>query len=139
MKKPLKIGLLVTFLLGLAGLAIGLYMYNLGQKDLQKVKPDYVLTAVDIQKEFEANESGATEKYVDKILEITGRISSSREEGGRIISIILKTENDLSSVICVFGEGINPADVDISSPVTVRGELSGFLMDVLLNNCVIIK
>lgn len=139
MKKPFKIGLIAVFLLGLAGLAVGLYMFNLGQKNLHKIKPDYKITAVDLLKEFANNESAASEKYVDKILEVSGSILQVKTVEGKARSIILDTGNQLSSVICDLAEAINPDDIDASLPISIRGELSGFLMDVLLNNCVIVK
>ncbi len=139
MKKPLKIGLITVFLLGLAGLVVGLYMFNLGQKNLHKIKPDYKITAVDLLKEFANNESAASEKYVDKILEVSGSVLQVKTVEGKAKSIILDTGNQLSSVICDLAEELNPDDIDASVPILIRGELSGFLMDVLLNNCVIVK
>lgn len=139
MKKPVWIALIFVFVLGLAGLLVGLYLYNLPQKDLNKVKPDYVITAVDLLKEFGADETAATEKYVDKILEITGSIALVKTVDGRVRSITLNTGNELSSVICDLHNDADPDDIGAAGPITIRGELSGMLMDILLNNCVIVK
>jgi len=126
-------------LLGLAGLGIGLYLFNKEDKNLQKEKPEYVITSIDLQKAFENNEAGSITKYVNKIIEVTGTIESVKTSEDNITSLVLKTESGLSSVICTLSTQSDPVMLTAGKEVTIRGECSGFLMDVLLNNCFIIK
>jgi hypothetical protein len=137
MKPYVKIILLVVFLVGIASVLIGLSMYFKKHSDLSKTKPDYVITAKVLQKEFEDNEKSASEKYINKILEVSGTISTVSQDSS-IINIALKTGSDLSSVICTFGT-TDLSKFKTGEDVTIRGECSGILMDVLLNNCVLIR
>jgi hypothetical protein len=139
MKQIFKVALIVVFLIVLAGIANALYLFFKQHKSLDKVKPDFVITATYLQKEFEDNETAAVTKYVNMIIEVSGTIVSVKTGEGNVLNVSLKTGSDFSAVICTF-----PATSDISQftdgkEVTIRGECSGFLMDVLLNNCVLVK
>ena len=139
MKPSFKIIILITWLIGLVGLFIGLYMYNLEAEDLQKAKPDFVITAASLQKAFEDNEAAANTKYSDKIIEVSGMIESVKPGEDEAVSISLKTESPLSNVICTFQSGTAPAVFKVGVQITLRGKYSGFLTDILLNNCVVVK
>jgi hypothetical protein len=139
MKSRIKIALVVVFFIALAGFGIGLYLLKKEHKDLQNVNPDYVITAVDLQKAFEDNEVSATTRYVNRVIEVTGVIESVKTVEENALNISLKTGSDLSLVICTFPSANNSANLIPGNQVTIRGECSGYLMDVLLNNCVLIK
>ena len=138
MKSKVKIALVGIFLFGVLSLVIGLSLYFKKHKDLSATKPDYVVTAVMLQKEFEDNEKTASDKYINKIIEVNGTILSVTQADSNSINLSLKTESDLSSVICTFA-ATDPLKFRAGEDVTIRGECSGFLMDVLLNNCALIK
>lgn len=126
-------------ILAVAGLLAAIYMYNKPQKNMQNQKADFEVTATDLQLEFKSDEAAAHQKYIGKNVEVTGKVISVNIEEDKVVSIILETPDEMSSVICTFNEKMDPKAIDPSRPVKVRGELSGFLMDVLLNNCVLIK
>lgn len=139
MKTSYKIALFAVFFLALAGILFGLYMFNLQSADLKKADPDFRISATDFQKSFENNESDANTTYLNKIIEVTGNIESLKPGEGKAISISLKTDNPLSNVICTFQATPDTSAIKPGDRVTIRGEYSGFLMDILLNNCVIIQ
>lgn len=137
--KPFTKFLYILVILVIAGLIGGVYMFNKPQKNLQNQKADFILTASELHKEFTADEPAANQKYIGKSIEITGKVTSVNIENDKAVSVILETSDNTSSVICTFRNSIDPKEIDTLKPVTIRGELSGFLMDVLLNNCVLIK
>ena len=139
MKTYVKILLGVVVFIALGGIGAALYFFNLQHKNLGKAKPDFVITAIDLQKAFEDNESAATAKYVNKVIEVRGSIESVKPGEGNILNVTLKTGSDLSSVICTFARDADPSKLNAGNQVTIRGECSGFLMDVLLNDCSLIK
>jgi len=139
MKRYVKILLGVVLFFALAGIGTALYLFNMQHKDIGKAKPDFVITAIDLQKAFEDNETAATAKYVKKILEIEGEVESVKTGEANVLNVTIKSGSDLSSVICTFVRVTDPAKFTAGSRVIVRGECSGFLMDVLMNNCVKIK
>ena len=139
MKTYVKVALFFVSFIALAGILAALYMYNLKHTDMAKAKPDFVITATALLKEFEDNEAAASAKYINKIVEITGTVATVKPAENNIVNISLVTESDLSSVICTFTAISDPSSVKAGDAITLRGECSGFLMDVLLNNCVILK
>jgi len=138
MKKHIMIALFVVFFMALAGILAALYLFNLQHKDLLKVKPDFVFTATDLQKAFDEDEAAATAKFVNKIIEVTGIIESVKTGEGNILSVTLKTGSVFSSVICTFPPGTDSSVFVVGKQVVIRGECSGLLMDILLNNCVVV-
>ena len=139
MKPYLKIAIIAIVLIGLAGAGMGFYFFNKKHQDLLKTRPDFIVSSIDLQKEFETDESAATAKYGNKIIEVSGIIGSVKSGEEEILSVSLNTGSDLSSVICTIPSKTDMSTFIKGSPITIRGECSGFLMDVLLNNCVIVK
>lgn len=138
MKTSVWIALAVLLFLFLAGAGAGIYLFNKKHKDLLKTKPDFTLSASELQKEFGNNEQAATAKYVNRILEVSGVIASVNLNDDKTISITLVTESDLNSVICTFPSVSDSTLLKKGLTVTLRGECSGYLTDVLLNNCSVI-
>jgi hypothetical protein len=137
MKKNLKIALIAITIIALAGAAAGFYMYNLKPKDLGKIKPDFIVNASELQSSFEENETAAALKYVNKIVEVSGEVGSVEPGENNSVNISLKTNSSFSSVICTFPSGAVSENIKEGSQLSIRGECSGYLMDVLLNNCVV--
>ncbi len=135
MKSYVKIALFAVTFIAIAGILAALYMFNLKHTDMSKAKPDFIITATALQKEFENNETTASAKYINKILEVTGTIASMTVADSNNTNISLKTGSDISSVICTFQAVKDPSYFKTGEEITLRGECSGFLMDVLLNNC----
>lgn len=139
MKTYVKVALAVVVIIAVSSILAGLYFYNLKSADLAKTRPDFVITASALQKAFENNETESSSRYIKKILEVTGKISSVKSAENNAVNISLATDNDLSSIICTFPvlkdeSAFKPGDI-----ITLRGECSGYLMDVLLNNCAVIR
>jgi hypothetical protein len=137
MKKYLKFIIGGILLLVIAGAGAGLYMFNLKPKNLAKAKPDFVMTATDLQKAFDENEAAATAKYVGKIIEVSGEIASVKTVEHSFVNVTLKTGSDMSSVICTFPPENKPPESSSRAAAVIRGVCSGYLMDVLLNNCAV--
>ena len=135
MKTYVKVVLFFVFFIAVSAILAALYFYNLKHTDMSKAHPDFVITATALLKEFEDNETSASAKYVNKILEVDGIIGSINTAKDNILTISLRTESDLSSVICTFPAIADPSKFRAGDSITLRGECSGFLMDVLLNNC----
>jgi len=139
MKTYVKVALFVVAFIALSAILAALYMYNLKHTDMAKTKPDFIISAAALQQEFEDNETSASKKYINKILEVSGTIASVKPAQNNILSISLVTKSDLSSVICTFPAVSDPSEFRTGESITLRGECSGFLMDVLLNNCAVLE
>jgi tRNA_anti-like len=135
MKNWIKVALFAVVFLAVAAVWFGLHEFNLKHPDTSKVKPDFVVTATALQKEFEDNEKEASSKYIKKIIEVSGTIATVTPADSTHINVSLKTGSDISSVICTFTASGDHPKFLTGEEITLRGECSGFLMDVLLNNC----
>jgi hypothetical protein len=138
MKYYVKIALFFVVFIAIGSILAALILFNKKHPDTAKVKPDFVLTATVLQKDFENNETAASSKYINKILEVSGTIVSVTPADSTNTNISLKTGNELSSVICTFHKLNDTPKLIPGDEIRLRGECSGFLMDVLLNNCSII-
>jgi hypothetical protein len=138
MKYYVKIALFFVVFIAIGSILAALILFNKKHPDTAKVKPDFVLTATVLQKDFENNETAASSKYINKILEVTGTIVSVTAADSTNTNISLKTGNEMSSVICTFHKLADTSRFIPGNEISLRGECSGFLMDVLLNNCSII-
>lgn len=137
--RPYRLIILLSVLVfGLSGFYMGIYEFYRAPADVAGLKPDFIFTADDIQKQFADDETAASAKYINKIIEVSGVVASVEESGKNQYNIALKTGNDMSSVICTVKTP--PAiTVNEGDKISIRGECSGYLMDVLMNNCVIVK
>lgn len=138
MKTYIKIALFVVTFIALSAILAALYMFNLKHADMAKAKPDFVITASLLQKDFETDETAASTKYINKILEVTGKIASVVKGENNIVNISLATGSDLSSVICTCPTIPDPSKFNPGDEIRLRGKCSGMLMDVQLNNCSVI-
>jgi hypothetical protein len=135
MKNWIKIALFAVLFIAVAVVLFGLHEFNLKHPDTSKVKPDFVVTATALQKDFDDNEKTASSKYINKIIEVRGTIATVTPADSTHINVSLKTGSDISSVICTFSTTGDHSKFRTGEEIVLRGECSGFLMDVLLNNC----
>ena len=138
MKPYIKIALFVVLFIVVSAILAALILYNKKHIDTATVKPDFIITATALQKEFEDNDATASARYINKIIEVTGNIVSITQSDSTNTNISLKTGNDMSSVICASRSIDDPSKFNAGEEITLRGECSGFLMDVLLKNCAVI-
>ena len=130
-------GLILVLVAG--GILAALYLYNMQGKDLQKVKPDFILSASELQGAFEADEAAASSNYINKIIEVSGEIESVKEGENQTLVVTLKTENPVSAVSCTFQTASGKPEFSEGDYISLRGQCSGFLMDVIMNNCTLVN
>ena len=90
--------------------------------------------------DFEDDESHANELYLGKILEVSGTVKEYVEKDGSSPQLLLATESMMGDVSCNFEEGSIDASIAAAlagQKVSVKGECTGYLMDVVLERCVL--
>ncbi|MDB4286343.1 OB-fold putative lipoprotein [bacterium] len=135
--KPLYKVLIAIILLGIvAAFAVGYLTANKEHVDLNAEKADITLPASQLFDEYEADEAAADAKYLNNIIEVEGVVESVNptDEGGA--TVMIKNESDMFGVSCAFLK--NPEFIP-GQNVTVRGNCTGFLMDVNLSRCVAVN
>ncbi|HXB07895.1 MAG TPA: hypothetical protein VNW04_12275 [Puia sp.] len=85
---------------------------------------------------YQMDEHGSDQKYLGKVISVTGRLNEIQHTGNSIIWI-LSTQPGGGGINCqIFaGTTVNP-EPKTGDQVTVKGRCTGFLMDVNLADCV---
>lgn len=106
------------------------YVYQ-DHRDISSESSEFVLTASEISLEFSNTPSKAEVKYLNKTIEISGRVSEVNENS--------LTVND--QVFCQFSDKIN-SKIKIDSEIKIKGRLIGYddlLEQVKLDQCHILN
>ena len=117
----------------------GIYKIYKPHRNVEGEEAVATLTAINMYQEFSKNESGANQKWLGKVVEVSGRISSV-SNAGKYVSLNLAATAD-GGVNCSLLKNDLPADEKFNQgdSVTVKGKCTGFLMDVNLVDCIIKK
>jgi hypothetical protein len=112
---------------------IGLFSYNYvmtsGGRDLEKETSEFSVSATAIFGDFSANAEMATKKYLNKAVEITGKVTNITEN---VITLDGK-------VSCQFEAS---EKVNLDSQVKIKGRVTGYddlLEELKLDQCLIVK
>ena len=102
------------------------------------------VTAMKLSEDYKANEIAADAKYKGNTLEVSGTISDIGTDVLNTPYVTFNTgEYSFLGVQCMFGESDSPVLAKLSKgqALTVRGSVEGGgkVMNVLLNNCQIVK
>jgi len=120
------------------------YWYGFLRKEtpIEKMKPDFELSADSLLSQFLANEKNATEKFVGKILLLKSTIFSVEKDDRGNISLILI--DPISGVTCSIDslQAIKQKSLIQSlsegQPIMIKGRCDGMLTDVKISRCMII-
>ena len=138
MRISLKTLIITLGVVVVVGLVIAFIMFNSSAKDLTRVKPDYSITSLELFSDFSADEKAASEKYIGKVLEIRGVLGAFDFRNTSSGTVTLITGDPTGMVICRLASSEDIPNLHIGDIITIKGECSGMLMDVLVNNCVIV-
>jgi hypothetical protein len=121
--------------------ARGYYLYNKPHASAGVSKAAFSIGADSLFAQYQADEHGADQKYLGKVIEVKGKLDQIQHNGAIEIWILSAATGALSG-----GGGINcqlfstdQAPTPRPQPgelVTIKGRCTGFLMDVNLADCV---
>lgn len=125
-----KIKLLIAFIVVIA-LSYIVYNYIMtnGVRDIRTEKSEFNLSASNIFSEFSNNSQVATAKYLNKTVEISGKVTS-------VIENVITLDSKISCQLLVSQE------IAIGNHVNIKGRITGYddlLEELKLDQCLIIK
>ena len=94
-------------------------------------------TADYIVKEYQADETIANKKYLDKAVEVTGEVAEVGKNQEGKITVSLKTSDAMTTVFCTLND--STAIVEPNKNITLKGVFIGFLSDVRIKDAIIKK
>jgi hypothetical protein len=135
MKKRAKIWIGILILI-LAACAYGWHMLNKPHTSAGDQSADVTVNADTLYHQFSSDENAANAKYMNKVIEVSGKLAEIQHNGNSEIWI-LSTQTGGGGINCQLfaGTKVDP-EPKPGDPVTVKGRCSGFLMDVNLSDCV---
>jgi hypothetical protein len=144
-----KIGVLILAVLIIASAIFGWREYYRKNEPVVNMTPAFIVTAEQIVKEFEANDSVPAKKYTGKLIAVSGNIKQVDKDEQGYFTVVLGSEGSMSSVRCAM-DSLYASDVQTlqkGQPATIKGMFTGFQKDesgllgsdIILNRCVIYK
>lgn len=130
MSKKVKIIGIILVVALLIGFSVFNYVFHGGARDLATEEVAFTVTSKNISAEFAANVAGATKKYSDKAIAVSGIVTAVSDS-------IVTIDN---TIICNF----KTPDTSIKNEqaITVKGRLVGFddlMGELKLDQCTINK
>ena len=140
MKKWKKTVTIIVALIVLAA-AYGAYLYNKKPADVRKLDAQVAISAPKLVEAFNKDETAANKLYLDKIIAVKGSISDIKTDSAtKQSTVFLDSGDPLAAVNCSFYEEESAAvqALQKGQQVTIKGQCTGKLLDVVLNKCSIV-
>lgn len=124
----------------LIGGGVAYYLYNKPHQNMEQADADLSIAADQLFKAFSEDENAANTAYLNKVVQVSGKVRSSLDENG-ITSVMLESGDEMSGVICQMDELNDNQRKEFSAgeDVTFKCMCTGMLMDVVLVRCVEVK
>jgi hypothetical protein len=136
MLKKILVFLLIA---GAIGGAVGYYLWHKPPRTAEDEKPFATVNADALFTEFSTDEVAATAKYLNKVLEINGKVADIKKDASGNTDVILETSDILGTVVCTLKNGANADGTEIGTTVDLKGICTGYLSDVILNQGVVLQ
>lgn len=129
---------LIAFLLGgITGGSIGLYLWFKPVTSTSELTAAYDLTANTLFADYQNDEAAANEKYLGKVLAISGTVAEIKTSESGKPALVLATDDPMFGVICEFEQASMVEGLEVGKKISLKGQCSGLLLDVVLSRCVI--
>lgn len=138
--KPNKIKFIVGSLF-IVFLLYAFYLFDKKPLHTKETKIDFIVSAEAIGKEYILNEKQANEKYVTKTLVVIGKIKEIDFEKGKSIITVKSIGNQNDNVICnmLTEENSHIVKLRKGDTVKIKGVCTGYLLDVMLDQCIVFE
>ena len=120
----------------LSGFGYAYYVWNKPARDVSNEK-GIKISAVAIFDSFENNEQAANVSFLNKAIEVTGKVANIKTNQAGNIVVYLQSDDPVFGVNCTFRQ--NPGTIEKADTITFKGICTGYLSDVILNEGVLVK
>lgn len=140
MKKIWITLLVVVAMVALSLLGGYLYVRYMPEKSISKQAPDFSMTATELAGEFDADPAASNNKFIDRVIEVTGVVSEISTDQNNAIVFILREKETPTGVLCTLNEKFTPKAerYKVGDTVVLKGICTGMLFEVVLNRCIIV-
>jgi Flp pilus assembly protein CpaB len=135
--KQMKIILLaVVILAAIAAGYVWLFIWNKPQTNVEQAKGIQVEAKLLFQA-YSSNEQQANAAYLEKIVEVTGEVKTVTRNAEGFMVVLLKTDDPMFGINCTLEQ--NEVVMKEGETVTLKGICTGYLTDVVVIRCIVIK
>jgi|FLOH01.1.fsa_nt_gi hypothetical protein len=120
------------------------FIYNKPHDDIEKAKPDYIISATECYQHYVAGKNNELENYTGTVLQIVG-VPTSIEKNDSLAVIVFAFDSGMygdEGIRCTMLPSHNEKanNISLSEKVTIKGYCSGYNdTDVILEQCSIIN
>jgi hypothetical protein len=139
----MKKAVLALAVLALIGGAYGYYEYNRGHESMSSAAATESVAATEVFQAFATDETAANTKYLGKVIEIKGKVSSSVTEEGAT-TVVLFAGSETGTISCKLDPLAQHKRTSFTEgeEVLVKGICTGSLsmmdeVEVILERCVV--
>lgn len=131
-------GLAILFIIIAFGYTV---IMNAPKVSVQNKTIDFTLPATELFQEYSENQTVADQKFIDKILQVSGQIFEITTDQQGATVLLLSTGTNEAGVLCTLelSESKQVSGKKVGDSVTLKGVCTGMLMEVVLNRCVVMK
>jgi hypothetical protein len=121
-------------------LAYGAFLYFKKAPRITVGAAEFVKTPDELLTFFENHEDSANKLFLNKTIEVRGEVQSVQQDSLGT-AIFLKSSNPVSAINCHFDASINNKlrRIKVGDSVSVKGECTGYLYDVILTRCNLVE
>jgi len=116
--------------------AIAFWLYNKPHRTAEQ-KPFVSLSAKELFKAFESDETSANENYLDKVIEVHGEVGEVTRDLDNNTIVIFKSDDPFFGIRCTIGT--NNMQIKPGDTIHMKGICKGYLSDVVLTDCIYLK
>lgn len=131
-----KIFVIVILVLIVAGGVVAYRMFNRPNRTVEN-ETGISITAAQLVKAFQKNETEANKKYLNKTLEVSGTVAEVGSNQDRKATVMLSAEDAFTGVFCTLK--VSEPGVASGTSIVIKGICSGMLTDVRLSEAVILN
>ena len=140
--RKVRIILGAGILLGILGVTFAFtYAYFKPHKKVSGKTADYQTTVTEMLNTYLENEVEADSIFLNKIIEVKGKVREINPTDTGEITLILGGETEMGGVSAslLVEQAEVAKNLKVGDEVTVKGFCSGYLLDVVLVKCIIVK
>lgn len=137
-RKQIWIVALILLVILVGGSLYAVREFNRQPVSIAAANPDFTLTDYMLIKEFETNAVTASQKYIDKIILVSGVVKEVNKNG-QGVHISLGGKESLSSVRCAIDSAFGSTAFEMGKDLTIKGVVVGFNSDDLLGDDIILN
>lgn len=128
---------LVVGLLSAGAVYYYVFVYSVTHRRSVENEEGIVISAADLVKQYQSNETQSNTKFLDKAVQVTGIVGEIKKDAAGNTTVTLKSDDAFAGVFCTLKKADNLTVPVIGSTIVVKGFCKGFLSDVVITDAVI--